>query len=154
MSFSILLVEDDTVLRGGLCELFEREGYAVEAAASAREARAKYGPAIDLIVLDVTLPVAEYAVQQGYDAIIAHHPILLTPLRNIRWDDPKGRILLTLARGDVAVFSGHTNYDHAALGKAHDSACCALPEDSSGIVTIYDLAVACSVQIAGNSPYL
>ena len=56
MSFSILLVEDDTVLRGGLCELFEREGYAVEAAASASEARAKYGPAIDLIVLDVTLP--------------------------------------------------------------------------------------------------
>lgn len=56
MPFSILLVEDDTVLRGGLCELFEREGYAVEAAASASEARAKYGPAIDLIVLDVTLP--------------------------------------------------------------------------------------------------
>lgn len=56
MSFSILLVEDDTVLRGGLCELFEREGYAVEAAASASEARVKYGPAIDLIVLDVTLP--------------------------------------------------------------------------------------------------
>jgi len=56
MPFSILLVEDDTVLRGGLCELFEREGYAVEAAASASEARVKYGPAIDLIVLDVTLP--------------------------------------------------------------------------------------------------
>ena len=56
MPFSILLVEDDTVLRGGLRELFEREGYEVTAAASASEARAKYAPNIDLIVLDVTLP--------------------------------------------------------------------------------------------------
>ena len=56
MPFSILLVEDDTVLRGGLQELFEREGYEVTAAACASEARAKYAPNIDLIVLDVTLP--------------------------------------------------------------------------------------------------
>ena len=56
MPFSILLVEDDTVLRGGLTELFEREGYEVMAAVCVSDARAKYAANIDLIVLDVTLP--------------------------------------------------------------------------------------------------
>ena len=53
---TILLVEDDAVLRGGLTELFTREGYAVIAAASAGEAREKLSRSIQLIVLDVTLP--------------------------------------------------------------------------------------------------
>ncbi|MBQ8955165.1 MAG: response regulator transcription factor [Clostridia bacterium] len=52
----MLLVEDDTVLRGSLRELFEREGYAVTQAASAREARERLSGDVDLIVLDVTLP--------------------------------------------------------------------------------------------------
>ncbi len=56
MAFSILLVEDDLMLRGGLKELFEREGYEVTTAASVREAQAKINGGIDMIVLDVTLP--------------------------------------------------------------------------------------------------
>lgn len=52
----ILLVEDDPVLRGGLAELFTREGYAVTEAASGREAREKLRDGIRLIVLDVGLP--------------------------------------------------------------------------------------------------
>ncbi|MBO4298654.1 MAG: response regulator transcription factor [Clostridia bacterium] len=56
MAHRILLVEDDTALRGGLTELFEREGYAVTQAASAREARERLNGGIELVVLDVTLP--------------------------------------------------------------------------------------------------
>ena len=56
MAYNILLVEDDAVLRGGLVELFGREGYAVAQAASAREARERLNSGIDLVVLDVTLP--------------------------------------------------------------------------------------------------
>ena len=56
MANRILLVEDDAVLRGGLNELFEREGYAVVPAASTKEARERLSGDIDLIVLDVTLP--------------------------------------------------------------------------------------------------
>ena len=54
--FTILLVEDDTALRSGLAELFTREGYAVTLAANAAEARRHIADAIDLVVLDVTLP--------------------------------------------------------------------------------------------------
>jgi len=56
MAFSILLVEDDLMLRGGLKELFEREGYEVTTAASVAEAKARLSGSIDMIVLDVTLP--------------------------------------------------------------------------------------------------
>ncbi len=56
MAFSILLVEDDLMLRGGLKELFEREGYEVTTAASVREAKQKIDSSIDMVVLDVTLP--------------------------------------------------------------------------------------------------
>lgn len=54
--FTILLVEDDAALRGGLTELFTREGYAVVAAPNAAAARTQDPMAVDLIVLDVTLP--------------------------------------------------------------------------------------------------
>lgn len=53
---TILLVEDDTVLRSGLTELFTREGYRVLSAACGQEARDRLSPAVSLIVLDVGLP--------------------------------------------------------------------------------------------------
>ena len=53
---AILLVEDDAVLRGGLIELFTREGYGVVAAACVKEARERVKDGVDLIVLDVGLP--------------------------------------------------------------------------------------------------
>lgn len=52
----ILLVEDDTALRGALEELLCREGYDVEKASNARSARGGMNPGIDLVMLDVGLP--------------------------------------------------------------------------------------------------
>ncbi len=52
----ILLVEDDTALRGALEELLRREGYDVVNAPNARTAREEMGLGIDLVMLDVGLP--------------------------------------------------------------------------------------------------
>ena len=52
----LLLVEDDAVLRGGLKELFLREGYGVIEAGSVREARAKLDDTVQGVVMDVGLP--------------------------------------------------------------------------------------------------
>lgn len=52
----ILLVEDDTALRGALEELLHREGYAVVDAPNARTACERVNDDIDLVMLDVTLP--------------------------------------------------------------------------------------------------
>ena len=53
---TLLLVEDDSVLRGGLKELFSREGYRVIEAASVREARERLDADVRAVVLDVGLP--------------------------------------------------------------------------------------------------
>ena len=56
MQTTILLVEDDAVLRGGLAELFTREGYRVIEAASVREAKEKLNSEVQAVLLDVGLP--------------------------------------------------------------------------------------------------
>ena len=52
----ILLVEDDTALRGALEELLSREGYDVVKSANVHSAKAAGSADIDLIMLDVGLP--------------------------------------------------------------------------------------------------
>ena len=52
----ILLVEDDSALRGALDELLCREGYDVVKASNVRSAREGLDSAIDLVILDVGLP--------------------------------------------------------------------------------------------------
>lgn len=52
----ILLVEDDTALRGALEELLHREGYEVVKATNVRTARDSMNSDIDLVMLDVGLP--------------------------------------------------------------------------------------------------
>ena len=56
MITTILLVEDDAVLREGLTELFAREGYQVITAGSLREAREKLSADVQAVVMDVGLP--------------------------------------------------------------------------------------------------
>lgn len=52
----ILLVEDDTALRGALEELLCREGYDVIKASNVSSARSAMNPEVDLVMLDVSLP--------------------------------------------------------------------------------------------------
>ena len=52
----ILLVEDDSALRGALEELLTRDGYEVIKASSVRTAQAEMNSDIDLAMLDVGLP--------------------------------------------------------------------------------------------------
>ena len=57
MSAKIMLVEDDAYLRDGLCELLEKEGYAVESACNCSEGRNIFNKSIfNLVILDVMLP--------------------------------------------------------------------------------------------------
>ena len=53
---TILLVEDDSVLREGLKELFVRDGYQVITAGSVREAKANLTEEVRAMVMDVGLP--------------------------------------------------------------------------------------------------
>ena len=88
---TILLVEDDAVLRGGLSELFTREGYVVIAASCAKDAREKLNGAVDLIVLDVGLPDGDGVslCQQWRGAGVAV-PILFLTAKDEEFDVVRG----------------------------------------------------------------
>jgi dinuclear metal center YbgI/SA1388 family protein len=59
-----------------------------------------------LITLDATPAAIHYAATEGFDLIVAHHPLIFKPLSSIT--DP---LLLDLAVKGIAVLSAHTNLD-------------------------------------------
>lgn len=69
-----------------------------------------------LVALDVTQAVADFAVAEQVDMIIAHHPLIFKGLKNVRTDLPHGRVLTTLIKADIAVYAAHTNLDISSGG--------------------------------------
>jgi dinuclear metal center YbgI/SA1388 family protein len=66
--------------------------------------------------LTVTPETAGEAVASGAELIVTHHPILFRPVRRLTAATPEGRMLLSLARAGVAVYSPHTAFDNTTGG--------------------------------------
>ena len=64
-----------------------------------------------LLALDATDEVAKYAVENGFDAVVTHHPMIFSPLRALNTLDPTAKKALFLAKNDIAVMSFHTRLD-------------------------------------------
>jgi len=73
-----------------------------------------------LVCLDVTEKAAEYAIGNGYDTIISHHPLVFKPLKGIDPENNVSRKLIKLIKNDVSVLSFHTRLD-AADGGVNDA---------------------------------
>ncbi|MGE6513177.1 Nif3-like dinuclear metal center hexameric protein [Lysinibacillus sphaericus] len=69
-----------------------------------------------LVTLDVNETVADEAIAQGCELIIAHHPPIFRRLANIRTDNPAGQLYEKLIKHDIAVYAAHTNLDVAEGG--------------------------------------
>lgn len=69
-----------------------------------------------LVALDLTEDVVQEAVTGGYQAIVAHHPLLFVPLRRVTDGDRAGIIVSQLIAADVSAFALHTNLDGAPGG--------------------------------------
>lgn len=66
--------------------------------------------------LDCTQAVAEEAVRIGAQMLVVHHPLLMRGVTSVAADTPKGKVIHTLIKGGVALFSAHTNADSARPG--------------------------------------
>ncbi len=66
--------------------------------------------------LTVTPASAAEAVEQGAQLIVAHHPVLFRPTQRITSEMPQGRMLLSLLKAAIAVYSPHTAFDNTAGG--------------------------------------
>ncbi|WP_088228645.1 Nif3-like dinuclear metal center hexameric protein [Desulfosporosinus sp. FKB] len=71
-----------------------------------------------LIALDGTLEVIEEAKDFGAQLIVAHHPIMFRPLKNLRSDNPAAKIPLTLFNYQIGYYAAHTNLDQSRLSSS------------------------------------
>ena len=78
-----------------------------------------------LVALDITENVVEEAKRIGAQLIIAHHPVIFSPVKSITDSGITGRILLSLAENKIAAICAHTNLD-AAQGGVNDCLATAL----------------------------
>jgi GTP cyclohydrolase I len=68
------------------------------------------------VALDPLEPVIEAAVARKIDLLITHHPLILRPLSRVDFATPVGRAIATAIKGNLSIYSAHTNLDSAAEG--------------------------------------
>jgi dinuclear metal center YbgI/SA1388 family protein len=66
--------------------------------------------------LTVTPESVAEAVRENANLIVSHHPILFRPVQKVTTANTEGRMLLDLAKAEIAVYSAHTAYDNAPGG--------------------------------------
>ena len=64
-----------------------------------------------LVTLEVTNEVIDEAIEHEADLILAHHPMLFSPIRKVLKDDVIGGYIHKLIKHDISVYSCHTNFD-------------------------------------------
>jgi|SRR5690554_338143 len=72
-----------------------------------------------LLALDLTSEVIDEALKMQANLIITHHPPIFKPLKNLRLDQPRGRLWEKLIKNNLSVYTLHTNYDRSATGMNH-----------------------------------
>ena len=88
-----------------------------------------------LVCLDVREEMAARAEAEGFQMIVAHHPVIFRGLKKLRTDLPDGRLLGALLRAGVAVFAAHTNLD-CAEGGVNDVLAARIGHDSETIAPL------------------
>ena len=69
-----------------------------------------------LIALDVTDAVAQEAVENGCDMILAHHPLLFETIRTLDHRSAKHSVVMKLIRSGISLYAAHTSFDKAQGG--------------------------------------
>ena len=69
-----------------------------------------------LVTLDVTEEIVDYAIDNGFDVILSHHPLVFKPLSAIDPENHISRKLVKLIRAGISVLSFHTRADKVRGG--------------------------------------
>ena len=75
-----------------------------------------------LLTLDVTEELVDYAIEQGFDLIVSHHPLIFKPISAINEHNHIARKLIKLIENEISVFSFHTRADKVK-GGVNDRLC-------------------------------
>lgn len=69
-----------------------------------------------LLSVDVTDEVVHEAVSMSANLLLSHHPMLLRPAHDLSELTLKGNLISKAIRGELAIYSAHTNADFAQEG--------------------------------------
>ncbi|MGI6082193.1 MAG: Nif3-like dinuclear metal center hexameric protein [Limnochordia bacterium] len=69
-----------------------------------------------LVCLEVNDAVVDQALQKNAQLIVAHHPLIFTPLRTLRTDDAHEMLIVRMVRECLSLYVAHTNLDSAPGG--------------------------------------
>jgi len=69
------------------------------------------------LALDATSDAISGAAENGCDMLITHHPMIFSPVKNVRADDFIGRRIIALIKNDITYYAMHTNFDSAVMGR-------------------------------------
>ena len=69
-----------------------------------------------LVALDITLDVIKEAESLGAELIVAHHPVIFTPMKTVTDDTPAGKRVIALIRSGISAICLHTNLDRMEGG--------------------------------------
>lgn len=69
-----------------------------------------------LICLDVTEEILEEAIENKFDLIISHHPIIFKGINKLNRKNAVERIIVKAIKQNIAIYAMHTNADNVILG--------------------------------------
>lgn len=73
-----------------------------------------------VVSLDRSLAAVDYAIKEGAQLLLSHHPLIFEPLASATSDTHTGRTVLRLIENRIAFIAAHTNWD-AAPGGINDT---------------------------------
>ena len=115
MTVKELYAEFSRIIPRELSEEWDNDGLMCSADTSAEVRRV-------LCVLDVTEEIVDYAIEQCFDLIVSHHPLIFRPIASVTEDNPTARKVIKLIESGISVFSFHTRADKVS-GGVNDSLC-------------------------------
>ena len=69
-----------------------------------------------LFVIDITKEALEFSIDHNIDLIVSHHPLFFTSLKSLNASEGKSKLILSLIRNNIDVYSMHTNIDKVRDG--------------------------------------
>ena len=75
-----------------------------------------------LISLDITEDVVDFAIENGFDTIISHHPLVFNSQKSMSMENYTQRKLIKLVKANINTMSFHTRLD-AMDGGVNDTLC-------------------------------
>ena len=69
-----------------------------------------------VVSMDVTSDVLDWAIREGCNMIVTHHPLIFRPLKTIITDTYPGKLLGKILKRDLVIYNAHTNLDQAHGG--------------------------------------